>query len=71
MQGILGGNTRVTIHLEFIQGLNCVYYSFNLLYIKKNHISFSIALVMGPDVDIENVRETYLEKTKWLQVETG
>lgn len=42
-----------------------------MFYVLKNHTSFSIALVMGPYMAIENVQETYLEKTKWLQVETG
>lgn len=55
----------MTVGVEFTQRLNCVYYSFNLL-LKNNHVSFIIALVMGPYMVIENVQETYLEKNKWL-----
>lgn len=51
------------MNLKVTQGLHCICYSFNLLFL-KNQLSFPIALVMA----IENVQETFGKKQnccKW------
>lgn len=56
----LGSYPGITLYILF----------FSLAILKKNELSFTIALVTGPYMAIEMFRKR-LEKTKWLQVGKG